>query len=442
MGLSSSKSKTKTDQTTSQTTNPITPPWATQPIQSLAGKIEAFSNMDPSQFVAPPSAIQQQVFDQVGNLGQYTQQIDDASAMAKAAGALPAGIATASLATAPKLGAAGQAGVTTYNAPQLGQAAQTGAVNLAPIERANSESLLTNLNAYMDPYTNQVVDTTLANYDADMGRAGAALAARAASSGAFGGSRYGMAEGQFQADAGRDRAQTEYGLRSDAFRTGAQLSNLDADRRQGVNIFNTGSENSRNLTQGQMDLSRLLANTGAQNQFKLAQGGFDADAAAFGAGAQNAASMFNTGQANAFASQQAALDAANSQFNAGQSQQVSLANLAAQQAAAERALSAAGLVGNLGIAGNAADATNLGLAADIGAQQRAIEVARLNAIPTQLQLSGALLGGLPYPAIVGQQSDGTMQGTTTTTTSPGIGQIAGGLLGSGLAGWASGGFKF
>jgi hypothetical protein len=410
MGISSSKSKTKTSQTESSTSNPITPPWLSQPIQGITNKIDAFSNMPADQFVASPSAIQQGVFDQVGNLGGYTQTIDDAVGMAKAAGAMPA----------PTLGKAAQASVTNWSAPNLGMAAQTGAVNLAPSTYARPESLLDNLNAYMDPYTNQVVNATLANYDADTGQRAAQLAAQAAGSGAFGGSRYGIAQGQFQADAGRDRAQTEYGLRSDAFRTGAALSSQDAQRRQDVNLANAGWDNNRSVTQGQMDLQRMLADIGYRNQFTLAQGDLNARAAQDNANNATQASMYNAGQANSFASLEAQL----------------------QEQQAQRALQAAGLVGNLGVAGNAADATNLQLAADIGAQQRAIESARLNAIPTQLQIAGSLLSGLPYPAIVGQQSDGTMEGTSVTKTSPGLGVIGAGLLGSALGGWAGGGLKF
>jgi len=410
MGLSSSKSKSKTNQTTSETTTPITPPWLSQPIQDITGKINAFSNMDPSQFVAPPSAIQQNVFNQVGNLGSYGDTIDDAIGIARTAGAMPA----------PTLGKAAQASVTNWKAPNLGMAAQTGRVDLAPSTYARPESLLDNLNAYMDPYTNQVVNATLANYDADTGQRSAQLAAQAAGSGAFGGSRYGVAQGQFQAAAGRDRAQTEYGLRSDAFRTGAALSSQDAQRRQDVGLANAGFDNNRNLTQGQFDLQRMLADTGYRNQFALTQGDLDARAAQDNANSANQASMYNTGQTNSFTSLQAQL----------------------QAQAADRALQAAGLVGNLGVSGNAMDATNLQLAADIGAQQRAIESARLNAIPTQLQLAGSLLSGLPYPAIVGQQANGTMQGTSVTTTNPGLGVIGAGLLGSALGGWAGNGFKF
>ena len=442
MGLSSSKSKTTTDQTTNQTTNPITPPWALQPIQDITGKINAFSNMPADQFVAPASPIQQQVFNQVGNLGGYGQTIDDAIGMAKAAGATPAPQAVASTYQAPALGKAAQANVSTWSAPQLGPAAQADPVVLAAAHQASPESLLSNLGVYMDPYTNQVVNSTLANYDAQTGRDAAAMAAQGARGRAFGGSRYGLAQGEFQADAGRNRAQTEYGLRSDAFRTGAQLSSQDAQRRQDANLANAGWLNNRDLTQGQMDLQRLLGNAGFRNDFSLTQGNLNAQAASQNAAAHNTGAMFNAGQINDFAQQQAALKAAADQYNAGNQTAVSQSNAALQAQQTAQALQAAGLVGNLGQAGNAMDAQNLGLAADIGAAQRAIEVARLNAIPTQLQMSGALLGGLPYPAIVGQQSDGTLQGTSTTKTSPGLGTIAGGLLGTALGGWAGGGFKF
>jgi hypothetical protein len=180
-----------------------------------------------------------------------------------------------------------------------------------------------------------------------------------------------------------NRAQTEAGLRSDAFRVGAGLSADDANRRQNVGLFNAGQTNTRNLSQAQLDMQRLMANTGSQNQFALSQAGLNENAARYGADVANQQSMTN-------------------------------ADLAEQAYA--RALQAAGLTANIGTAGAADDRANLGLTADLGTLQRSIEQAKLNAVPTQLQMVGGLLGQVPYPAIVGNQMNGTTKGTTTTTS--------------------------
>jgi hypothetical protein len=379
MGISTQKQK----QTVNQTTTPQTPAFISQPIQGFTGAIQNFGAQDPHSFVAPASPLQQQAFSQAGSLGVEQPIINNAITMAQnAAGTQVAPITAHNASTA------------TWNAPDLGPANQAAWSALPNAHNVNAESLLSNLQAYMNPYTTNVVNSTLANYDHTTGEQAAQLAAQQARTGAFGGSRAGIAQGEFQADAGRNRAQTEYGIRADAFNTGAQLSADDANRRQQAGTFNANAGNVRDLTNGQMYQQNQQFNAGALNDFAQAQAAMRAQAAGQNAAAANQTSMFNAGAANTA-----------DEFNAG---------LTADQA--NRALQAAGLVGNLGVQSGDAARGNLALTADLGTQQRAIDSAYLGAPLTQLQAEGQLYGQIPYSAFVGQN----MNGTTVTKSDPGL----------------------
>lgn len=329
---------------TSKTTPIVNEPMNTN-LVDYAGKVSDFLATDPSQYVAPASPLQQQAFAGAQSLGGWQAPAQQALGMARSAGS---------------------AGASTYQAPRLGAANQAAGVTIAAAPKADAQSLLTNLGAYMNPYTDRVVDSTLANYDDYSGQQAAALQSQQARTGAFGGSRAGVAQGQFEADRGRNRAATEYGIRADAFNTGAALSGQDADRRQNANIFNVGNEQQRNLAQADFDWNRNMFNSGQQNQFDLTQSGMDAEAARH--------------------------------------------NAAAQEAQYQRALQAAGLAANIGSDMGAQSRADLGLTADLGQVQYLIDQARLNAIPTQLQMGGNLYGAIPQGSYIGL--DNITKGTT------------------------------
>lgn len=349
----------------SKTTPIVNEPMAGN-LNNYAGQVSNFLATDPMQYTTDAQPLQQQAFAGAQNLGAWQAPQQQALGMAQSAGG---------------------AGASTYQAPRLGAANQAAGVNIAAAPQAQAQSLLTNLQSYMNPYTDRVVDSTLANYDDYSGQQAAALQSQQARTGAFGGSRAGVAQGQFEADRGRNRAATEYGIRSDAFNTGAMLSGQDADRRQNTNFFNIGNTQQRNISQAGLDSSRSMFNAGAQNQFDLAQGGMDADEARY--------------------------------------------NAAAGEAALQRALQAAGITANIGADMGSQSRADLGLTADLGQIQYLIEQAKNNAVPTQLQMGGALYGAIPQASYIGQNS--------VTKSSGGL---VPGLLGAGLTGWASGGFKF
>lgn len=391
MGVSSSKTKTKTT------------PIVSQPMQGnlndFAGRVADFARTDPGQYVAPASALQTQAFNSTGNLGQGQAALNTALGMAQDATSAP--IPQAALS---------QASTSTYTAPRLGNAAQAGAVNIAPVTNAvastvTPESLLQNFQAYLDPSTQALVDTTLANSDLATTKARAQALAQAAGAKAFGDrSQFYMAD--FDQTGLAQRAQLENQLRTNAYTQGINASNMDASRRQEagttnaslatqVSGMNAGAANNRASQQASLDIQRALANAGFKNDFTLAQGNFDAGAGQFNAGAANQASMFNTGQANQ-----------TEQFNVDQ-----------QTQAANRALQAAGLIGNLGVQQDSGARADLTTVADFGAMQRAIEQAQRNVVPTQLQIAGNLYGAIPQASYIGQEG--------VTKSSPSLAQLAG-----------------
>ena len=499
MGLSSSSSKTtsnssqNTNQNENMTTSPVTPDWLSQAAQDYVGRIGAFGEMDPNQFVAPGSPLQQAAWQNAGSLGDWRQQTATASQLAQQAGsqapnyagfaalraqlspqlsggggaqaaadalggeklmrssnlAAPAsafagaaaqpgpaftyeaptvrspaaptaygaqrttlaapGLVSGAGYTAPQLGnaqgyAAARIGTligaaaSTWQAPAIGNAPAVsgasytaGQVNgpaIAPISNAsaasaNPASLLSDFSAYQNPYQQQVIDASLADFDRNALKQQAQLEAQGARNGALGGSRFGIAQGELLSDQNRSRAQLDAGLRQQGFETAAGLSQADAANRQAASLFNAQNQtgvssanaaaaNQRALSQAGLDLQGALANQqafdtaaqfGANSGYEAGlanaqlgaardqlQAQLQAQAASQNAAGLSQASQFNAGQGlqaalaqagldsdaakylaetgNQYGLQQAGLNAAAGQFNAANAQQAALANQA------------------------------------------------------------------------------------------------------------------
>src|SRR5687767_5532564 len=136
MGLSSSKSKTTTNQQTSETgsTVPVNPPWVTEAIEEYTGRLGAFGDMDPNQFIAGPSPLQTMAWNSASSLSDWQPQAKLASQHALAAAEKPANLAGpaetwsaaqghAATYSAPALRDAAQVSASTWEAPKLGPAA-------------------------------------------------------------------------------------------------------------------------------------------------------------------------------------------------------------------------------------------------------------------------------------------------------------------------------
>jgi hypothetical protein len=413
MGISSSKSTQKVD----QTVTPTNPPWATEAVQDQVGHVSNFMDLDPQSLVAGPSALQQQAFGSVDNLGGWQAGNQTAQDMAGSVGAAgPNLMDRVTLGGPATFGGAQLAPASQYDGVKVGNSTAAGQTNIAPTANADAQSALTNLSAYMSPYTNDVVDSALRNYDYQTGVSRAAMEAGAARNRAFGGSRYGVQAGTFDALSDMNRAGTEASLRDNAFRFGAGLSGADADRRQAISMFNANSANTRGLTQAQLDQQRLIRNAEAADQFKLAQAGYNAQQGMFNADAANQfaltqggmdqqAGLFNAGNQNQFALAQGNLDAQTGMFNANQMDEAT-----AQQ------LQAAGLLGSLSSDAGAQARADLGLTADLGTIQQQIEQAQAQAPATQLLTGSQALGMTPLNLFSGQN----VNGTTVTKSNPSL----------------------
>lgn len=392
-------SKKTTTSTATATTTPNVPDYALGPVQNYYAQVGNLSS-DPYAYATPANSNQQSAFAQAGDLsnngalyGQATnaaqgllsaqtptagyqtaqlgtlnapQQAEAANAQAAQAQAANAGSALMGTAAnagnavqvnAANAGAAANVNLSGYQVAPLANAqgytaAQAGPVNLSGnAAQAQSQSLLTNLNSYLNPTTQALVDSTLANYDDQAGRQQAAMTAQAAKNKAFGGSRYGIAEAQFNADTARNRALTEAQLRNQAWTTATGLSQYDTTNRQNTGMFNAGAQNQRAETLAGLQAQNAQFNVGqtneagqfnagAQNDFSLAQFGAQNTANQFGAAANNQGQMFNADAANQFAL-----------TNSGYQQQANLAN---QDATNQFALTNAGFQQQTGLANQAA----------------------------------------------------------------------------------------
>ena len=229
--------------------------------------------------------------------------------------------------------------------------------------RVSAQSLLDDLSSYMSPYTNDVVDTTLAGFDEQAARTRAQQAATAAGSGANRGTRNSIFEAVLEGEIGRERANTEATLRDTAFNTGAGLSADDANRRQSASQSNAELRQRASEANAQMELQRMLT-----------------------------ASEMMYGE---------------NQFNANQMDE-----------ALARTLGASGQLANIGSTYQGNERADTGLLAELGAQEREIDAQQRNADLGLLQTILNMAGGL---GINSSQVTGVANNTNQTTTStPGL----------------------
>ncbi|MEA3002179.1 MAG: hypothetical protein QOH81_967 [Sphingomonadales bacterium] len=456
MGLSSSKSTqtSSSNQTQNATTTPQNPSWVTDSLTDYTGRIGSMLDADPNAFVAAASPLQQQAWGNADRLGLWTGNANAASNIALDAANAPA----SNVPGAAGYGAArGNASTWTpaalANPREVGangySAAQAGRVGIDPVANgrasdAHAASLLSGFADYMNPYRDQVVNSAMADFDRQAGQQRAALEAQGARNGAFGGSRFGIAQAELEGNLARARSSSEAGLLSDGFDRAAGLSQFDAANRQqaslfnaqnrtGVSTANAAAANQRALSQAQLDAQTGLANADARSQ-----------AAQFGAAAQNAASLANQGASNQFALAQAgmqndasryAADAHNelnrdyltradqaAQFGASAENAANLFNAQQREAGLNRQLTAASALNGFGSDYGANTRADLGALASLGDAQRQVEQAYALAPLAQLQAGGQLFGATPFQLFTGQNvaSNGTSSGTGTTISTPSL----------------------
>ena len=286
-----------------------------------------------------------------------------ATAGAQGYNAATAGSTGYGAATAGSRGYTGAtAGAQGYNAGTVGSqgygAAQMAGARPINAQNVNAGQLAsTNLSNYMNPFTQNVIDRSLADIGGQQQTAMGLLGAQAQAAKAFGGSRQGIAEAETNKGFIKQMADTSANLNLQGYTQAQQAAQQDISGRMQAGLANQGA----NLTAQQSTAANMLqqqaANqaalnqsgqfgAGAANQAALSNQAAFNQAGQFGANAVNQASLANQAsqnQANQFTSgafnqsalsNQAALNQAG-QFGAGAANQAAIANQAARNQAGQ-----------------------------------------------------------------------------------------------------------
>lgn len=204
---SRSQTTSASNSTSNSTTTPILPDWASPLASDVAGRVQSVLNLNPTELVAPANPL----------LGQA------------AAGAERLGASTG-LFGAPDNAArqTRQATDTAWLAPHL----------QADTPFASGGKAYNYVDQYLNPYLQQVVDSSAADFDSRSGQVRAQQALDLAGSGAFGGSGAALTQSMTEGELSRARASTLSGLRSRAFETALGAAAGDADRATQARIAN------------------------------------------------------------------------------------------------------------------------------------------------------------------------------------------------------------
>jgi hypothetical protein len=245
--------------------------------------------VDPASFtgadyVADQDQLTKDAQDLAGGLGGYQDYLNRAGKISTAAENLIIDPETGLPRPAPGTTALGQA-QTDFDAASAAAAAGQGAGD--PYLAAAQG--YTGANAYeqfMSPYQQQVIDATMAAYNQQQQEQQAMLGASAGN--AFGGGRFGVAEGQMLADSAIGGAGIMGNLLSQGFTQANQLANQAYQQQMGmgqqamnqasqnVNLYGTAGSNQMGLASAQQgQLNSQLANLGAAAQNQLDQGQYD-----------------------------------------------------------------------------------------------------------------------------------------------------------------------
>jgi len=116
---------------------------------------------------------------------------------------------------------------------KAGTAADAAGSLTGPMTTAQTQS-------YMSPYQQQVIDASLADYDAQAAKSRLNLGANAVGAGAFGSGRQGIAEAEFDALSNRGRGTLQAGLRQSGFQQAQQSRQQDLANQLGLSNLQSG----------------------------------------------------------------------------------------------------------------------------------------------------------------------------------------------------------
>jgi hypothetical protein len=238
-------------------------------------------------------------------LGIAGQELTGAGTSLGAAGQTIAGASPYTTAAATGLG---QAGATLGGTQGFIGAAQSGLGAAAGLTGTGAGTGTGSLSSYMSPYQQQVIDTSLAEFDKQAAIRQQAIADQAVALGGFGGGREGVMQAEYQTASDKNRAALQAQLQAQGF------SEAQAARQADL-------QNQMALSQGQLGLGQATGSLAAQ-QAQLAQGQLGLGQQQLGIGQAQAGIAGQeaglAGQRGAFAQQQAGL--AQNQLGLGQFQ--------------------------------------------------------------------------------------------------------------------------
>ena len=238
-------------------------------------------------------------------LGIAGQELTGAGTSLGAAGQTIAGASPYTTAAAQGLG---QAGATLGGTQGFIGAAQSGLGAAAGLTGTGAGTGAGSLSSYMSPYQQQVIDTSLAEFDKQAAMRQQAIADQAVALGGFGGGREGVMQAEYQTASDKNRAALQAQLQAQGF------SEAQAARQADL-------QNQMALSQGQLGLGQATGSLAAQ-QAQLAQGQLGLGQQQLGIGQAQAGIAGQeaglAGQRGAFAQQQAGL--AQNQLGLGQFQ--------------------------------------------------------------------------------------------------------------------------
>ena len=260
--------------------------------QLTAATAKALPTQKFAPTVAGQTALQKQATAlTTSGIGAYQPFVTAAGTAGTAAGTGLTAAQTGLGAAGTQLGAAqaalGTAGTTTAGAQPFIGAAQTGLGTAAGLTGTGAGSGVGSIQSYMSPYQQQVIDTSLAEFDKQAAARQQAISDQAVALGGFGGGREGVMQSEYQTGSDRNRAALQAQLLQQGF--GQAQASRQADL-----------QNQMALAQGQLGLGQAQLGLGAA---QAGQAGQQAGMA---------------GQRGALAQQQAGL--AQSQLGLGQYQ--------------------------------------------------------------------------------------------------------------------------
>ena len=118
--------------------------------------------------------------------------------------------------------------------------------------------------AYMSPYQQDVINTTMSEYDVQAQKSAQGVPAAAIASGAFGGGREGVQRAEYQSNSDRNRAGIQANLLQQGFGQANQLAQQNY-----MNQLNLGGQQQQFLGQDVGALATFGAQNQAQNQAQL-----------------------------------------------------------------------------------------------------------------------------------------------------------------------------